>query len=69
VEWAPVAAAAVSGLFAFAGIVWQSRKTRNLNTQEHRDNSRKLDKQTRQLKKISNKLDRHLQDHESGRYE
>jgi hypothetical protein len=68
-EWAPVAAAAVSGLFALIGVVWQSRKTRQLNTAEHNENAKKLDRQTKQLKKISQKLDRHLSDHESGRYE
>jgi outer membrane murein-binding lipoprotein Lpp len=67
--WEPVLAAAVSGVLALAGVVWQSRKTRHLNTSEHLENSKKLDRQTKQLKKIGQKLDRHLQDHEKGRYE
>jgi hypothetical protein len=40
----PILAAAVAGIFAFAGIVWQSRKTRRINTDEHSENALKLDR-------------------------
>jgi Flp pilus assembly protein TadB len=63
----PILAAAVAGIFAFAGIVWQSRKTRRINTEEHSDNSLKLDRieqkvdQTAiRVENVSDRLDDHI---------
>jgi outer membrane murein-binding lipoprotein Lpp len=63
----PILAAAVAGIFAFAGIVWQSRKTRRINTDEHSENSRKLDRieqkvdQTAiRVENVSDRLDDHI---------
>jgi len=42
-QWEPIIAASITGLLAFAAVVWQSRKTRRINTDEHSENSRKLD--------------------------
>lgn len=63
----PILAAAVAGIFAFAGIVWQSRKTRRINTEEHSDNALKLDRieqkvdQTAiRVENVSDRLDDHI---------
>lgn len=43
-EAGPIVAAVVTGGFTLAGVVWQSRKTRRLNTDEHQTNAEKLDR-------------------------
>jgi len=43
-QWEPIIASSVTGLLAFAGVIWQSRKTRRINTDEHSQNSQKLDR-------------------------
>lgn len=74
IEWTPILAAATAGLLALSGTVWQSRKTRNLNTLEHGENAEKLtriegkiDATASEVGKVSHRLDRHLTDHASRR--
>jgi Flp pilus assembly protein TadB len=66
-QWEPIIAASVTGLLAFAGVIWQSRKTRRINTDEHSENSRKLDRieekvdQTAErVETVSDRLDDHI---------
>lgn len=70
IEWTPILAAATAGLLALAGTVWQSRKTRNLNTLEHGENSRKLDRIEEKIdataddvERVSDRLDAHITSH------
>jgi hypothetical protein len=67
VEWTPILAALTAGLLALSGTVWQSRKTRHLNTLEHGENAEKLtriegkiDATASEVGKVSYRLDRHL---------
>jgi Flp pilus assembly protein TadB len=53
----PIIAAAVAGIFAFAGIVWQSRKTRRINTREHDFNATKLDRIEGSVERVATKVD------------
>lgn len=73
-ELAPVAAAAVAGSFAFAGVVWQSRKTRRVNTDEHAANSEKLDRieqkvdrTVHEVEDLNERLDSHVREHRRRR--
>ena len=66
-QWEQIIAASVTGLLAFAGVIWQSRKTRRINTDEHSENSRKLDRieekvdQTAErVETVSDRLDDHI---------
>jgi Flp pilus assembly protein TadB len=66
-QWEPIIAASVTGLLAFAGVIWQSRKTRRLNTDEHSENSRKLDRiekkgdsTAQRVETVSDRLDDHI---------
>jgi outer membrane murein-binding lipoprotein Lpp len=66
-QWEQIIAASVTGLLAFAGVIWQSRKTRRINTDEHSENSRKLDRieqkvdQTAdRVETVSDRLDDHI---------
>lgn len=66
-EWEPIIAASVTGLLAFAGVIWQSRKTRRINTDEHSENSRKLDRiekkvddTAQRVETVSDRLDDHI---------
>ena len=70
VEWTPVLAALVAGLLALIGTVWQSRKTRSLNTAEHGENAArlgrietKIDTTAEAVGKVSDRLDSHLTNH------
>jgi outer membrane murein-binding lipoprotein Lpp len=45
-----IISAAITGGLAFAGVIWQARKTRRINTQEHGMNTVKLES-------IENKID------------
>jgi Flp pilus assembly protein TadB len=74
IEWTPILAAATAGLLALSGTVWQSRKTRSLNSLEHGENAAKLerieskiDRTADEVGKVSSRLDRHLTDHASRR--
>ena len=67
----PILAAAVTGVLALAGVVWQARKGRRLNTDEHEQNAAKLDRieeLTRdtagQVRAVSERLDDHLKLHD-----
>lgn len=67
----PIIAAAVTGVLALAGVVWQARKGRRLNTDEHNQNAEKLDRieeLTRDtagaVRAVSDRLDDHLKLHE-----
>lgn len=56
------AAILMAGASVFA-VIWQGRKTRRVNTDEHRQNAAILQRHTKQLRKISRTLDAHLDDH------
>ena len=66
-QWEPIIAASVTGLLAFAGVIWQSRTTRRINTDEHSENSRKLDRIEKKVDQtadrvetVSDRLDDHI---------
>jgi Flp pilus assembly protein TadB len=66
-QWEQIIAASVTGLLAFAGVIWQSRKTRRINTDEHSENSRKLDRIEKKVDQtadrvetVSDRLDDHI---------
>jgi hypothetical protein len=65
-----IIAAAITGLCALVGIIWQSRKTRRINTDEHNYNAAKLDKIELKLDQVDYHIDRvhgkledHLEEH------
>jgi hypothetical protein len=65
-----IIAAAITGLCALLGIIWQSRKTRRVNTEEHNYNATKLDKIELKLDQVDYHIDRvhgkledHLEEH------
>jgi len=61
-----IIAAIITGAFALAGVIWQSRKTRRINTQEHDANSHKLDKIEVKIDRVDYRIDRvqdQLEDH------
>lgn len=66
-QWEQIIAASVTGLLAFLGVIWQSRKTRRINTDEHSENSRKLDRiekkvddTAQRVETVSDRLDDHI---------
>lgn len=66
-QWEQIIAASVTGLLAFLGIVWQSRKTRRINTDEHSENAAKLDRIEKKVdstasrvETVSDRLDDHI---------
>ena len=65
-----IIAAGITSAFALAGVIWQSRKTRRINTEEHNLNAGKLDKIETKLDKVDYRIDRvhdkledHLEEH------
>ncbi len=54
----PMIVAAVPATIALLGVVWQSRKTRKLNTSEHAYNVSKLDRIEGTVEKVVDKVDR-----------
>lgn len=54
----PMIVAAIPATIALGGIVWQSRKTRKLNTSEHAFNVSKLDRIESTVEKVADKVDR-----------
>lgn len=71
-QWEQIIAASVTGLLALTGVVWQSRKTRRINTEEHEYNSNKLDRietkldeNSDQVRAVSNRLDDHIAQHQT----
>lgn len=65
-----IIAAGITSAFALAGVIWQSRKTRRINTEEHNFNATKLDKIETKLDKVDyrvervhGKLEDHLEEH------
>lgn len=61
-----IIAAAITGLCALSGVIWQSRKTRRVNTEEHNMNATKLDKIETKLDKVDYRIERvqgKLEDH------
>ena len=65
-----IIAAAITGLCALVGIIWQSRKTRRINTDEHNYNAAKIDKIELKLDQVDYHIDRvhgkledHLEEH------
>jgi len=66
-QWEPIIAASVTGLLALIGVIWQSRKTRRINTDEHSENARKLDRieqkvdhTAARVETVSDRLDDHI---------
>jgi len=47
----------IVGSFALAGVVYQSRKSRTINTKEHEQNSEKLSEIAQNVADISTKVD------------
>lgn len=65
-QWEVVIAAVVTSSFALVGVVWQSRKTRRVNTFEHMINSDKLDNIETKMDRIDYRVERvqdRLEDH------
>lgn len=54
----PMIVAAIPATIALGGIVWQSRKTRKINTMEHDFNAEKLDRIEGTVEKVADKVDR-----------
>ena len=54
----PMIVAAIPATIALGGIVWQSRKTRKINTMEHDFNAEKLDRIEGTVEKVVDKVDR-----------
>lgn len=61
-----IAAALVMACASVFAVVWQGRKTRRLNTDEHKQNAALLRRHTKQLRKISRALEAHLDDHKGN---
>lgn len=66
-QWEPIIAASVTGALALIGVIWQSRKTRRINTDEHLDNALKLDRiedkvdrTAARVETVSDRLDDHI---------
>lgn len=71
-QWEQIIAASITGFLALSGVVWQSRKTRRINTEEHEYNSSKLDRieikldeNSDQIRAVSNHLDDHIAKHQT----
>lgn len=58
VEWGPVIASSITGCLALVGIVWQSRKTRQVGTYEHVLNGDKLDSIELKIDHASRRIDK-----------
>ena len=58
-----LAAAAIMAAASIFAVVWQSRKTRRVNTKEHQENGAMLRRHSKQLRKISRTLEDHISDH------
>lgn len=58
-----IAAAVVMAMASVFAVVWQGRKTRRVNTDEHKQNAAILKRHTKQLRTISRALDAHLDEH------
>lgn len=70
IEWTPILAALTAGLLALVGTVWQSRKTRSLNSAEHGENAAKLERiETKiditadHVDRVADRLDAHISSH------
>ena len=66
-QWEQIIAACVTGLLAFLGVIWQSRKTRRINTDEHSETAVKLDRiekkvdsTAERVETVSDRLDDHV---------
>ena len=66
-QWEQIIAASVTGLLAFLGVIWQSRKTRRINTDEHSETAVKLDRiekkvdsTAERVETVSDRLDDHV---------
>ena len=65
-----IIAAGITGVCMLLGVIWQSRKTRRINTEEHNYNATKLDKIELKLDQVDYHIDRvhgkledHLEEH------
>jgi hypothetical protein len=61
-----IIAAGITSLCALVGVIWQSRKTRRINTEEHNFNATKLDQIETKLDKVDYRVERvqgKLEDH------
>jgi len=52
-----VAASIITGGLALVGVIWQSRKTRRLNTEEHGSTGEKLDRIETKVDRTDQKVD------------
>jgi len=62
----PVLVAIITGGLSLLGVVWQSRKTRRINSQEHGNTTHKMDRIETKIDKVDFKTDRidaKLEDH------
>lgn len=73
-QWEQVIAACVTGTLALIGVIWQSRKTRRINTEEHEFNAvkldrieSKLDENSDRVRDVSNRLDDHIAQHRKSK--
>lgn len=71
IQFEGIIAAAITSVCALIGVIWQSRKTRRINTEEHNMNAIKLDKIETKLDRVDYRIDRvhdkledHLDDHQ-----
>lgn len=53
-----IISAAITGGLAFAGVIWQARKTRKLNTEEHGMNAVKLESIENKIDHVNYQVDR-----------
>ena len=52
-----IVASTITGAFALIGVIWQSRKTRRVNSAEHNTTSEKLDRIETKVDRTDQKVD------------
>lgn len=57
-DWGQIASATITGGLALTGVVWQARKTRKLNTEEHGMNAVKLESIENKIDHVNYQVDR-----------
>lgn len=65
----PVFVAIITGGLSLLGVVWQSRKTRRVNTEEHNMTGTKIDRIELKIDQVdfkTNRIDAKLDDHLDG---
>jgi hypothetical protein len=56
-ELEPIISSGLVGGLALIGVIYQARKSRNVNTREHEENSSKLSEISRNVTEIRDKVD------------